>query len=311
MVRRGLGMETQASLDTYRSLRSGMVAAGLLLAMGLVFYIVGPGRGIPPSISATFYSPLSTVFVATLLTVGLALIAVKGRLGTENTLLDVAGALIPVVAFVPPPTLSPECPDPARDCVPPSLHPAVDINIRAYLAVGVVALVIAWIRMTIAARTPTPWTLSTRRGLVPPAVVLVLFGGAYLLARPTFIQFAHYTAAISFFLLLVVVVWINGRRSVETDDPANASTDAYQRIYRTIATAMLLAVAGGVAIFAVTGNQNAVVAAGGTPFPVVFWIEAVLLTLFVAYWVVQTVELWNYTLPPDHPATEAGAVAAG
>jgi hypothetical protein len=298
-------METQASLDTYRSLRAGMVAAGLLLAMGLVFYALQPGVGIPPSISATFYSSLSTVFVATLLTVGLALIAVKGRLGVENTLLDVAGTLIPVVAFVPTPTFSSECPVPGRDCVPASLHPAVDINIRAYLTVGVVAIVVAWVRMTIAARTPTPWTLATRRGLIPPALIVVAFGVAYLAVRPVFIQFAHYTAAIGFFLLLMVVVWINGRRSVETVDPANVPAAWYRGVYRTIATLMLAALGGGVAMFAATGNQNAVVNGGGTPFPVIFWIEAVLLTLFVSYWVVQTVELWNYTVPP-----QAGSVSA-
>jgi len=291
-------METQASLDTYRSLRAGMVGAGLLLAMGLVFLILRPGGGIPASISATFYSPLSTIFVATLLAVGLALIAVKGRLGLENTLLDVAGALIPVVAFVPTPVFSTECPDPAHDCVPPSLHPAVDINIRSYLIVGLVALAVAWVRMTVAARTPTPWTLSSRRGLIPPALILVAFGIAYLTARSTFIQFAHYTSAISFFLLLVVVVWLNGRRTVGTVDPARVPAAWYRGVYRTIATAMLVAVVGGVAIFLATGNQNAVVSSGGTPFPVIFWVEAVLLTMFVAYWVVQTVELWNYTLPP-------------
>lgn len=94
-------MESKASLDTYRRLRAGMVAAGLLLGVGLVFSIIGSGLGIPQSISATPYTPLSTIFVTSLLAVGLALVAVKGRRGVENTLLDVAGALIPVVAFVP------------------------------------------------------------------------------------------------------------------------------------------------------------------------------------------------------------------
>ena len=50
-----------------------------------------PAISSPASISATFYSDLRTIFVTTLLAVGLALVAVKGRPGGENTLLDVAG----------------------------------------------------------------------------------------------------------------------------------------------------------------------------------------------------------------------------
>lgn len=290
-------MESRASLDTYRTLRAGMVAAGLLLGFGLAFHIAAPDVGVPASISATFYTPLASVFVATLLAVGLALVAVKGRSGVENTLLDVAGALIPVVAFVPTPIGSPECPDPGRDCIPAGLHAAVDVGIRAYLAVGLVVLVAAGIRMAVAARTPTPWSASSRRGLVPLAVAWLVAAGAHLLARPVFLQFAHYTAAISFFLLLVAVVWINGRKASGVNDLAHLPAAWYRRVYTAIAAAMLVATGAGVAVFLATGRQNAVVG-GPASFPAVFWIEVVLLGLFITYWVFQTVELWNHTVPP-------------
>ncbi len=289
-------LEDKAALDTYRTLRAGLVAIGLLLGVGLVVHIVRAGGRVPPSISATFYSDdLRGIFVATLLSVGLALVAVKGRPGAENTLLDIAGVLIPVVGFVPTPVADPSCPVPGRDCVPVALHAAIDTNMWAYLGAGLVALVVAGLRMW-SVRSSTPWSLSTRRGLVVVGVLWLVYAGAYAFARPVFIQFAHYTSAISFFLLLIVVVWINGRTSLGINDLADLSGTTYRRIYRTIAIAMLAAVAIGIVVFVVTGQQNAVV---DDRFPVVFWIEAVLLTLFVTYWVFQTVELWNYSVPPQ------------
>lgn len=290
-------MKWQASLDTYRTLRAGLVATGLLLAVGLGFHIAGPEAGVPASISATYYTPLGGLFVATLLAVGLALVAVKGREGGENTLLDIAGALIPVAAFVPTPIPSPECPDPGRDCVPATLHPAVDLALRAYLTMGLVVLVVAVIRMLVAARTRNRWSVTGRRGLAAMALVWLGATGTYLLARPLFLLYAHYAAAISFFLLLVVVVWINGRQALGLNALAHLPAAWYRRVYRVIAAAMLIATVAGVAMFVATGRQNAVVG-GPAPFPVIFWIEVVLLGLFITYWVFQTVELWNHTVPP-------------
>lgn len=289
-------MDDRGALDTYRTLRAGMVVAGLLLGLGLLGYAVTSGHGVPPSISATYYTELQGIFVATLLAVGLALVGVKGRRGAENTLLDIAGVLIPLVGFVPTPIPDPSCPVPGRDCVPVALHGAIDLNMWAYLGAGLIALIVAGLRLGWAARTSEPWTASARRGLLLVVVLWVVCAASYLFVRPGFLQFAHYTSAITFFLLLIAVVWINGRQSLGRNDLAALSAAAYRRTYKTIATAMLVAVAGGVAVFLVTGNQNAVV---GGRFPIVFWIEAVLLVLFVTYWVFQTIELWYYTVPPS------------
>lgn len=288
------GQDT-AALDTYRTLRAGLVTIGLLLAVGLVVHIVRAGGRVPPSISATFYTDdLRGIFVATLLAVGLALVTVKGRPGAENTLLDIAGILIPVVGFVPTPIGDPSCPLPGRDCVPAAFTPAIDTNMLAYLGAGLAALVVAGVRMW-SVRSSAPWTAPTRTGVLVLAGLWLVYAGGYGFFRPVFVQFAHYASAITFFLLLIVVVWINGRSSLGVGGLADLSQTAYRRIYRTIAIAMLVAVAVGVAVFAVTGQQNAVVA---DRFPVVFWIEAVLLALFMTYWVFQTVELWSFTVPP-------------
>jgi hypothetical protein len=299
-------LEDKAALDTYRTLRAGLVAVGVLLAVGLIVHIVRSGGRVPGSISATFYADdLRGIFVATLLAVGLALVAVKGRPGPENTLLDIAGVLIPVVGFVPTPIADPSCPVPGRDCVPVTLHPAIDTNMWAYLSAGAVALIVAGLRMWYV-RSSTPWSASTRTGLAVVAALWVVYAGAYAFVRPVFIQYAHYTSAISFFLLLIAVVWINGRNSLGVNDLADLSGTTYRRIYRIIAIVMLVAVGVGVVAFIVTGQQNAVV---DDRFPVVFWIEAVLLALFVTYWVFQTVELWFFTLPPQVAPSSPGSPA--
>lgn len=299
-------LEDTAALDTYRTLRSGLVTIGLLLAVGLVVHIVRVGGRVPPSISATFYTDdLRGIFVATLLAVGLALVTVKGRPGPENTLLDIAGILIPVVGFVPTPIADPSCPVAGRDCVPAALHSAIETNMLAYLGAGLVALVVAGLRMW-SVRSSAPWSASARSGVFALAALWVVYAGGYGFFRPVFIQFAHYTSAISFFLLLIVVVWINGRNTLGVGDLADLSAVAYRRIYRTIAIVMLVAIAAGVVVFAVTGQQNAVV---DDRFPVVFWIEAVLLTLFVTYWVFQTVELWSFTVPPQAATSSPPPVA--
>ena len=284
-------MDTQAALDTYRTLRAGMVAAGLLIGFGLIGYIFGQGHGVPASISATFYSDLRTIFVTTLLAVGLALVAVKGRPGGENTLLDVAGVLIPVVAFVPTPVYDPSCPVATQECVPAAFHDAITLNLWAYLGMGLVGLVVAVLRM----RAAGSWTAGTRTGLLVLALIWALYAGAFLFARAFFIQYAHYASAIPFFLLLIGAVWINGRSPQGNPQLAGLTVSTYRRIYRAIAIAMVGSLLAGVVVFLATGSQNAVM--GGDSFPVVFWIEAALLVLFVTYWIFQTIELWDTTQP--------------
>jgi hypothetical protein len=56
----------------------------------------------------------------------------------------------------------------------------------------------------------------------------------------------------------------------------------YVAMYRTVAIAMLAALAATVAISLLTGSTS-----------LVFWVEVVLITLFAVFWVIQTVELWD------------------
>lgn len=49
---------------------------------------------------------------------------------------------------------------------------------------------------------------------------------------------------------------------------------------------MAVSVVGGVATFLITGEQSG--------FALIFWLEVVLLVLFIGFWVVQTIEHWDH-----------------
>lgn len=287
-----------AALDTYRALRVGMVGAGLLLLLAVTIETVRVGE-IPGSISATFYSPVRGVFVGALLAVGLALVAIKGRPGWENGLLDIAGVLVPLVGFVPTPVvlagvpggleLPVTCPDPQVACVPTQLVPDVANNVAAYLLTGAVGLGFVWVRLLRARSGPRPWKPRTRNAVAVATGVWLAIGAWFLLGRSSFLEYAHYTSAITFFVLLIVVVWINGRRTTPSTGLLPMGTEGYRRWYYGIAVAMAVAVVAGVATFLVTGQQSG--------FPLVFWLEVVLLVLYITFWTLQTAEHWNETAP--------------
>ncbi len=276
-----------------------MAAGGVLLGIALVWLIALPEVPVPRSVSATYYSPIQNVFVGSLIAVGLALVAVKARPGWENGLLDAAGALIPLVALVPTPIYDPSCVPAGRDCVPASLVQGVELNVGSFWTLGLIALGYLWARRWRAGTTGKPWGPEATKGLGAMSALWLLVTGIFFLARDTFLQYAHYTAAIFFFAILMVVVWINARRST-ADNPALAKPESwYRRWYVGIAVAMLGLVLAGVALFLITGSQSAVITAPTVQIPVIFWLEVCLLGLFIVYWTLQTVELWNHTVPPS------------
>lgn len=289
-----------AELETYRTLRLGLAAGGLLLGLALIWLIGLPEVTVPRSVSATYYSPIENVFVGSLIAVGLAMVAVKGRPGWENGLLDVAGVLIPLVALVPTPIKDQSCLPAGADCVPLDLVQGVELNVGAYLTLGLIALGYLWIRRWRAGGTGKPWEAPTTSGLGALTALWLLVLAVFVLARPVFLQYTHYAAAIAFFAILIAVVWINARRSTAEAAALARPESWYRRWYLGIAIAMLGLVLAGVALFLATGSQNAVITATPTaPIPVVFWVEVCLLALFIWYWALQTVELWNHTVPPS------------
>jgi len=120
-------------------------------------------------------------------------------------------------------------------------------------------------------------------GVAVGAVILV--GGSlwFLLARSSFESAAHYTAAIAFFVCIIIVVHINARDVDQVPaEPLLGALKPRKNFYGAIAAAMLLAPALMLLYWGVFGWDH-----------FVFWLEAVLIVLFAIFWALQTAELWH------------------
>lgn len=97
------------TVSTYRYLRLSIVAVVVTLAVsiGLERSAASCWNG---SISAYYYTPVHSIFVAALGLIGVALFAIRGGNWIEEILLNGAGFLAPVVAFVPTGWSSDYCP---------------------------------------------------------------------------------------------------------------------------------------------------------------------------------------------------------
>ncbi len=273
---------------SYRYLRVSVVAVALLLAIALVLEIGWGGRERFGSISGYYYSPVRSIFVGALVAIGPALVAIKGRAGWEDTMLDLAGMLAPVVALVPTPLEADRqdagCPGGAAACVPPEFVPGVVNNIGALAVLGVVALAFAWFSAGPVLRRQA----ATRWGIAAATAVWAVFVTVFLLAQDAFLTMAHYSAAVPFFLLIAGVAYLNGRRAPARRDVAVLTPDAYGRAYRLVSGLMI-------ATLVPTGVYYAVTALAGVErwFATIAVVETALLVLFVVFWVLQTIENWN------------------
>ena len=294
-----------STVRTYRYLRLSVVALALLLAVSLTLEVARAGGTLLGSISAYFYSPVGAVLVGALVAIGPALIAIAGRPGAEDTLLNLAGMLVPVVAFVPTPvapdaltaaasTAGPAprtpatCPSGAARCVPPELVPAVENTVAAVVVVGGVGIAVAARRVL-----GSGSSRAARWGLAAAAGVWAAFGAWFLLGpREAFLAAAHYAAAVPFFGLVAAVAVLDAVRVRTRTRVRVLSTRQFSGAYGAIAVGMVgtIAVAGGVAA-----------AAAWTPFSApdgwVLVVEAVLLVLFTVFWGLQTAENWEDGVP--------------
>ena len=90
-----------AALITYFYLRVGIIALVAFLAVAVLRENASRAQTLS-SISASWYTPVQSVFVAVLVAAGVSMIAIRAR-GVQEPLLNVAGLFAPVVAFVPTP----------------------------------------------------------------------------------------------------------------------------------------------------------------------------------------------------------------
>jgi cellobiose-specific phosphotransferase system component IIC len=260
-------------LDTYRYLRGGMAVMIVMLGASVI------GERLTAtcwqgSISAYYYTSAHAVFIAALCAIGAQLIVYKGSTDTEDALLDLAGTLAFVVALVP--TQLPE-----RLCG--QSQPAV----KSPLAVtnNIWAVIIA-----LATAQVVSWWLYRRAGghhrsllgeITVWALRLVIGVGlvGFIFFRDLFYDNAHGVAAAIMFIAIIITVVITAFLVSKQQSPHKG---AYQRAYQIVAGLMGLTLLLVIAVHLAWGWNHWVIA-----------LESALILEFAAYWVIQTVELWQ------------------
>lgn len=282
-----------AAVKTYNYLRIALAALVLLLFLSVGVEAAAAGWCLQPSISAYFYTPVGPVLIGVLVTMGACLVALKGNTDEEDVLMNLAGMLAPVVAFVPTPAAG-RCLSTAP--ATPDIPSTVANNLPALLVTGgVVAVVAVALQRRERVRAPTAHGTS-RWNRVGVALTATLLGGGavwFVADRDSFLARGHDAAAVPMFLAVVAVVWFNAQdvertvRRQASAPPGGRGTmppsrGRYVPVYRVIAVGMLGALVATVVTSLLTRSTS-----------LVFWVEVVLITLFAVFWVVQTVELWD------------------
>jgi hypothetical protein len=270
---------TSDAVKTYRYVRLSMVA----LVIGLAAAIVVERTKVDPgcfqhSISAYYYTPVRGMFVGGLLGIAVLLIAMRGSGDGEDALLNLAGGLAPVVAFV-------TTPNAGRCSSTPSTFrdpgPDVSNNITTLFVLLALALLLAAVLLRKESGGRNEWLLLLGGAGVWVGALLV-----FDLGRDTFLRKAHYTAAVAMFACIVAVVVRNALDFRQKEKDAGKKPRATNR-YAALAGLMVVG-AGAMGVWDwVVGWDHAVL-----------FIEGWLISLFAAFWLIQTEELWEGGVRP-------------
>lgn len=273
-------MNRDTALDTYRYLRGGIPVMLVMLGTAL---IIERARAAcwQTSISAYYFTAVHAVFIGTICAIGTLLVVYKGSSDTEDVLLNLAGVLAFVVAFVPTsrPILLCGASGLPVDAV---TEAAVVANVWALVVALVISRLASWwmYRRTGTARQRS--TLGTVAVWVQRAVLAV--GLVTLIAAPVwFVTNAHGIAAVAMFASFIGTVLITAFLVGRQDVDKCPHRTLYHRVYQAISVAMVLTLIAAVLAHLVLDDFN----------HLVLVVEVALILEFGAYWVVQTVELWN------------------
>lgn len=263
---------------TYRYLRLTLAGAPVALLLAVAFAI--PDVGVLPTVSHYFYTPARTVFSASLVAAAACLLALSGR-GPARVLLDLAALLAPLVAIVPTPVAAGEVPGLIVECVAPCVpSPFADDLGNALLTYLVMAAIVVVVGVVLALRGDVALR-AVGPTLAIAVVVLAAVSGVWALAPGALVAYVHLVAAFAFFGLIAAVALVEALRP----SPEHPPRPAVRRAYLVIAVALPVDLIATVALGA------------GTDAPVVFVGEVIALLLFVAFWLLQTVQKWSVPDP--------------
>lgn len=263
------------AVKSYRYLRLAIVVVVLSLLASVLIerFQASCWQG---SISAYYYTPVHAMFVGALVALGVCLIAIKGSTDVEDMLLNVAGVLAPIVAFVPTSTPSRNCASTAF--VGGDAEAFIDNNVLAFAIGGGLAIGVAYVAARVTGKA------SVRR-VDRPSVIGLVIGVALLVAglvwyaffRESFLERAHGGAAIAMFAIVGVVMVINAR----------SARPGYRTLYAVTAVAMVVSVAAAVIGKRVDTEWR----------HQILWLEMFELIPFAVYWAAQTLEHWEGGVP--------------
>lgn len=276
---------------SYRYLRLSVVVVVATLGASLAFERFGNDCQLG-SISAYYYTPVHAVFIGSLITMGVVMIALKGRDGLEDILFNVAGILAPAVALVPTRPPGNLC-DP--HVVSVNSNELISNNVPALFvgsvfAIGL-ALVIAWKQQKLQVAV----SRSAIVGLMISTLLLLSGVIWYFVACNEFRRWAHGATAIAMFVFIWIAVVVNAgwpRRLLiwiyrKLQEPLPAALGPhptnrhlrYRRWYRALSIVMP---AAGLAVVVFVDKSDKV-----------FWLEVVEIIPFAGFWLLQTMEAWE------------------
>jgi hypothetical protein len=282
-------------LVTYRYLRLAIIILVCMLSASVVIQWEHLDRNcLERSISAYYYTPARPVLVATMVSIGVCMIALRGSTEAEDILLNFAGMFAFIVAFVPSP------PEHLCEPVPTgSLDRAASIynNISSLFVAGVVVMVAASV-MAFHTYRKRRLTRGQLAGLALAWVTLAAGFAWFRSDRGSFESAAHYTASALLFITSIAVVVSNAVQYAESRWTEGRWPAAVNR-YSVLAVAMILLPTSMWLYYLV-----------GTWDHAPLFIEWTLILLFGIFWVLQTQELWTRRshaglpragLPPPDP----------
>lgn len=307
--------------QSHRFIRLSLAMIVVALFVGVGVQIVMSGGQWLPSISHYFYTPAHNVFVASLVAASLALVVLTGR-DVETIFLDIAAIFAPLIALVPTGITAVMLPSITGDndvsmgpcstdgnCIPTEYLNSIYNDVWTYSIIVVIVVI-----LTIVLRRKTFWKLwkaekpGNRHGrawllfstfaapFIAIVVVVVLLLATFVEPMNTNFPFnpwlvlsVHFAATILFFGTFTAVPIASflryraiklKRAEPEFDELVIKPWQA--NVYQIVPVLMI------VNIFALL-----VVLYLKPPGPWVLVSEALALTLFAGFWVVQTIERWE------------------
>lgn len=280
-------------LRTYRYVRLAMVLLVVLLLVSVGLYTASAGH-LLQSVSASYYTPVRAVFVASLCAIGTALIVYQGNTDTEDVLLNGSGFFAFIVAFVP---TRPEerC---VASAIAPDVRSAITNNVGALLIVSALAFVVVMgIQLLATPASERDLSKGTGVALALSVLAFLVVAGFYLVNRGGFMCHGHNLSAILLFIGIVAVVAVNGfglARTQAREDGRPWRAHLWNRYF----WGFVLMVAS-IVVIVVAGPWQ------GWLDHWVFWLEALLIGQFATFWLTQTIELWREPRRQDAPVPGA------